>query len=162
CRNLFGMRFQCEVPGIEEADHRCGKVALECFSALRQEEGIVLAPHGQKWWLAGSEIRLESRIKGDVALIVAEEIELNLVCTETDEIKVIKVLTIRRDHRLVGNAVGVLPTRRLRQEKRSERVSIGLRRVYPVCPDRIPAVAKAFLVGVAVLRDDGGDPLGVT
>src|SRR6202044_1365942 len=29
-------------------------------------------------------------------------------------------------------------------------------------PDRSPAVAEAFLVGVAVLRNDGGYPLGMT
>jgi hypothetical protein len=31
----------------------------------------------------------------------------------------------------------------------------------PVGSDWIPAVAKSFLVGIAVLRNDSGDPLGV-
>ena len=70
-----------------------------------------------------------------------------------------RVLTIRRHHRLVGNAVGVLPTRRLSHQERSERASIRLRGV-PARPDGIPAVAKAFLVDVAFLRNDSGDPPG--
>ena len=31
--------------------------------------------------------------------------------------------------------------------------------VLPIGPDRVPAVAQPFLIGVAVLRDDRGDPL---
>jgi hypothetical protein len=31
----------------------------------------------------------------------------------------------------------------------------------PVGPDRRPAIAQAFLIGIAVLRDDGRDPLGM-
>ena len=47
----------------------------------------------------------------------------------------------------------------LRSEKSAERRSVRLRWVLPVGPDWAPAAAEAFLVGVAVLRDDGGDPL---
>jgi hypothetical protein len=36
-----------------------------------------------------------------------------------------------------------------------------LRRVLPVVLDWTPAFAETFLVGVAVLRDDGSDPLRV-
>src|SRR5262249_35106613 len=34
-------------------------------------------------------------------------------------------------------------------------------RVLPVCADRPPAVAEALDIRIAILRDDGGDPLGV-
>jgi hypothetical protein len=36
-----------------------------------------------------------------------------------------------------------------------------LRRILPVCADRVPAVAEALDIRIAILRDDGGDALGV-
>src|SRR5260370_31389279 len=62
---------------------------------------------------------------------------------------------------LVAYSVSVLAAGGLRSEESAERVPVRLRRVLPVGPDRAPAVAQTFLVGVAVLRDDGSDPLGV-
>src|SRR6202042_3158649 len=41
------------------------------------------------------------------------------------------------------------------------RFPIRHRSVLPVGPDRIPAVAQSFFVGVAVLRNDRGDPFGM-
>src|SRR4029077_8154232 len=56
-----------------------------------------------------------------------------------------------------GHTICVLPARRLRREEASERGSVGLRRVLPISPNGIPAVAQPFLIGVAVLRDDCSD-----
>src|SRR5262245_46750644 len=56
----------------------------------------------------------------------------------------------------------VLPHRRLRREEGAERLSVGLRRVLPVGSDRSPAITETLLVGVAVLRNDGGNPLRMT
>ena len=46
-------------------------------------------------------------------------------------------------------------------EKRAQRLAVGLRRILPIGPDRVPAVAQPFLIGVAVLRNDRGDPVGM-
>src|SRR4029450_4970953 len=61
----------------------------------------------------------------------------------------------------VGYAVRVLPVGRLRREQGAERFSVLLRRVLPVGPDGSPAVTETLLVGVAVLGNDGGYPLGM-
>src|SRR4029077_4194144 len=55
----------------------------------------------------------------------------------------------------------VLPDRRLGRQESAQRVPIALRRVFPIGADRLPAVAQPFLVSVSVLRDDGGEALGV-
>jgi hypothetical protein len=70
-RDLRGMRFQREVPGVEEADNCSRNVVLECLAAWRQEERIVLAPHGEERRLVGAEVGLESRVERDVAFVVA-------------------------------------------------------------------------------------------
>ena len=49
------------------------------------------------------------------------------------------------------------PTKR----KGAQRRAVCFGRVLPVCADRIPAVAEALEIRIAILRDDGGDALGV-
>src|SRR5262249_15318706 len=156
--NLAGMRFQGEVAGIEEADNRTRVVTLERLSTWRHKKRIVLTPYRQEQRLVGAEVFLERRIERDVALVVAEEVELHVIRTGTSQIEVVEVLTVRRHQRRVGRAVRVLPARRLRSEHGAERFAVRLRRVLPVGPDRSPAFAQTFLIGVAVLRDDGCDP----
>src|ERR1700730_788268 len=123
------MRFQREVPGVEKADYCSRNVALECLRAGRQEERIVLAPHGEERRLVSAEIGLESRVEGDVAFIVAEQVQLHFVRAWACQIKVVQRPTIGGNHRLVAHAVGVLPTRRFGSEKSAQSLSIGLRRV---------------------------------
>src|ERR1700732_5479004 len=79
CRDLRGMRFQREVPGVEEADNCSWDVALECLRAARQEERIVLAPHGEERRLAGAEVGLESRGERDVTFVVAEQGQVQFI-----------------------------------------------------------------------------------
>ena len=153
------MRFQGEVAGVEEANKRTRIVPLERLGARRQKEGIVLAPHRQERRLVGPEILLEGRIERDVALVVTEQVELHIIGTGTCQIEVVEILTIWRHHRLVGYAVSVLPPGCLRREEGAERVSVLLRGVLPVGSDRTPTLAETFFVGVAVLRDNGSDPL---
>src|SRR5258708_27274033 len=154
------MSFQGKVAGVQEAANRTRIVALERLGAWRHKERIVLAPYRQKRRLVSPEVFLERRIQCDVALVIAEEIELHFIRTGTGQIEVVEVLTIRRHDRLVRYAVRVLPAGCLRSEEGAERLSVRLRRVLPIRPDRSPALAETFLVGIAVLRDDGGDPLG--
>src|ERR1700690_3824858 len=77
--DLGGMRFQREMAGVEEANHRTGNVPLEGLGTGRQKERIVLAPYRQQRRPVSAEVILESRIECDVALVVAEQIELDLV-----------------------------------------------------------------------------------
>jgi hypothetical protein len=60
------------VARVEEMDHRAGNVASERLGPCRQEEGIVLSPHRQEARLVRTEVILEGRVQGDVALVVAE------------------------------------------------------------------------------------------
>src|ERR1700741_4056167 len=147
------MRFQSEVTGAEEADNRARIVPLERLGARRHKERVVPAPHRQKWRLVSAEGFLEGRIQRDVALVIAEKVELHLVCAGTGQIEVVKVLTIRRYHRWVGYAVRVLPAGCHWSEEGAERPSVRLRRILPVGLDWTPALAESFLVGVAVLRN---------
>src|SRR5579862_4137814 len=78
-RNLRGVGFQREMSGIEEAHARLRQVALERLGTRRQEERIVLAPHREEGRLVRAEIALEGRVERDVALVVAEQVELRLI-----------------------------------------------------------------------------------
>src|SRR5262249_57948007 len=155
------MRFEREVTRIEEADDRTRNIALKGLSTRRKKERIILAPYRQERRLVRAEVFLERGIQRDIALVVTEEVELNFISAGARQIEVVEILTIRRHHRFVRYPVRVLPARRLRSEECAERLSVRRRRVLPVRPDRTPAIAETFLIGVAILRDDGRDPLGV-
>ena len=71
--------------GLEEADLSIGEVPFEGFSPRRQKERIVLAPDRQKWWAMLPEILLEGGIERDVAGVVEEEIQLNLIVPGASE-----------------------------------------------------------------------------
>ena len=73
------MVLEREVTRVEEATSASGMSRLKRLGAGRQEEGVVLAPDRQKARLVRAEVVLEFRIQRDVALVVAEEIELDLV-----------------------------------------------------------------------------------
>src|SRR5262249_16214403 len=111
--------------------------------------------------LEHAEVFLERRIKCDVALVIAEEIELHFIRTGAGQIEIVKVLTVRRHYRRVRYTVRVLPTGRLGREKDAESVSVRLRWVLPIGPEWSPAITETLLVGVTVLRDDCRDPLRV-
>jgi hypothetical protein len=77
------------------------------------------------------------------------------------QIVIVEVLAIRRHQCLVGYAVCILPVGCLWCEERAERFPVCLRGVLPIGPDGTPAITEALLVGVTVLRYDGGDPFRV-
>src|SRR5262249_53315056 len=78
-RDLLRMGLEREVAGIEEIDCGTGNIALERLSTGRQEKGIVLSPHRKEAWLVSPEVVLERGVEGYVALVVAEQVQLNLV-----------------------------------------------------------------------------------
>src|ERR1700730_15322044 len=153
------MRFEREVTGVEKADDRSRNLALECLSAGRQKERIVLTPHGEERRLVSAEVGLESRVKRDVAFVVAEQVQLRFIGTRACQIEVVQRPAIGGNHRLVGHAVGILPTRRCGSEKTAETLEIGWREVLPISANGVPGLAQPLLIGVAVLGDDCGDPV---
>src|SRR5262249_6073903 len=94
-RDLASMGFEREVSGVQEADHRAWNIAPERLSPRRKKERIVLAPYRQERRLVGAEVFLKRGIEGDVALVVAEQVELHLIGAGTGEVIVVEVLTIR-------------------------------------------------------------------
>src|SRR5215813_11675925 len=135
------------------------EVAFERLGTRREKEWIVLAPHSQQARLVGAEIRLESWVERDIALVITEQVELQLIGAGPGQVEVIEGVAVRRNQGRVGYAVRVLPVGRLGREEDAERLSVRLRRILPVGPNRRPAVTETLLVGVAVLRNDGGYPL---
>ncbi len=55
----------------------------------------------------------------------------------------------------------VLELRRLGLEEVAQRGSVCFRRLFPIFLDGVPALAQAFFIGIAILRNDGLDPLGM-
>src|ERR1700758_2656444 len=88
-RDLRCMGFQRKMAGVEEADYGVRDVALERLGTRRQEERIVLAPHREERRLVVAEALLEGRIERDVALVVAEQIELQLGHARSGEIEIV-------------------------------------------------------------------------
>src|SRR5271166_402751 len=158
-RDLGRVGLQREMAGVKEADHGVGDIAFERLGARRQEERIVPAPHCEERRPVVAEVLLEGRIERDVALVVAEQVELQLGHAGPGEIEIVQRIAVRRNRRWVRHAVRVLPDRGLGCEECLQRLAIGLGRILPVGPDRIPAVAEPFFVGIAVLRNDRGDPV---
>src|SRR5215467_9767427 len=78
-RDFSRMCFQREVARLEEADHGTWNVALERLSTRRHEERIVLAPHRKERWPPRTEVFLELRIQRDIASVIEEQVELDLV-----------------------------------------------------------------------------------
>src|SRR5262247_2732691 len=99
------MRLEREVSGIEEADDRIRKIALESLRTERQEERIVLAPQSQERRPVGPEIVLEGREERDVALVVTQEVELQLIRAGPGQVEVVERVAVWRDRRRVRDAV---------------------------------------------------------
>src|SRR5262245_18915135 len=130
--DLCRVRFQREVPRIEEAHDRTRKIALERLGAGRQKEWIVLAPHRQQRRPVGAEVVVKLRIQRDIAGVVEEQVELDLVVARPSEQRRIERIALGRDQRLVGHAVHVLPPGGLgRQELPKRRAVVG-RGLLPV------------------------------
>jgi hypothetical protein len=104
---------------------------------------------------------LESGVERDVARVVEEEIELDLVIARTSEQRGVERVGFRRYEHFIRHAVKVLPPRRLEAEKGAQRRAVLRGRLPPVFLDGVPALAQPFGIGVAVLRDDRGDPVGM-
>src|SRR4029077_14212181 len=78
-RDLGSLALEGEVAGIEQVDLGVRIVAFEGLGPGGQEERVVLAPNRKKRRLPGADVFLEFGIERDIALVVAEQIELDFV-----------------------------------------------------------------------------------
>src|SRR5712691_5414054 len=118
-RDLVAVCLERKVASVKEAHIGLRHVTLECLCASRQEERIVLAPRRQKRRLMLAEIGLERGVERDIALVVAEQIELNLIRAAACQVEIVERKSVGRNQGRVGDAVCVLPDRRFRGEERT-------------------------------------------
>lgn len=118
--------FQREVAAVDEVDLGVGVVATKGFGAGGQEERIIAPPHGERRRAMGAEIGLECRIQRDVAALVEEQIQLDLVIAGPVEQRLIEGVGLRRDDRGVGDAVGVLESGGLGGQQRAQGAACGI------------------------------------
>src|SRR5215472_18396282 len=144
------MRLEREVAGFQQPDVGARDVTLKGLGSSGQEERVVPAPDGQQRWLARPEVLLERGVQLDVAGVVEEEIQLNLVRARTGEVVVVEGVTVRRNQRRVGDSVSILPHGRLGLNQAADRVTVSLRGFLPVRTDGVPAVTEPFRVRIAV------------
>ena len=100
------MRFQREVPRVVKVYFGVRNVALERVSPGRQKERVILSPHREQWRPVCAEVLLELRVERDVAGIVQEQVELDLIIAESGQQRRVKVgysspvrMSIERDVR---------------------------------------------------------------
>src|ERR1700756_742915 len=111
------MGFQREVTGVVEVYFGIWVIAPEGLSSRRQKEWVVLAPNCEQWRPFCTEVLLELRVERDVAGIVEEQIELDLIIAEPGQQRGVKLVCFRRYKRLVLDAVEVLGLGRLWREE---------------------------------------------
>ena len=90
CCDLPCMGLEREMARVEVMDYGTGNIAPERLGTARQEKRVVLSPDCQETWLVSPEIVLEGRVKRDVALVVAQQVQLNLVGTRAGQIEVVE------------------------------------------------------------------------
>src|SRR5262245_12876636 len=148
------MGLQREVTSIEELDYGIGDIAPERLSAVWQEKRIIPSPRRQEARLVRPEVVLECWVESDVAPVVAEQVQLDLVSAGAGQIEVVERIAVWRNRGHVRDTVCVLPARRLGSEEATERLSVGGRRVSPIGPNGVLGVAQPFLIGVYVMGLD--------
>ena len=118
------MRLQGEMTGVEKLNLGLGQISFVSLGSCGQEERVVTAPDRQKWRPMLSEVSLEIWVKGDVARVIEEEIELSLIGFRSSHIVRIEVATVVRHERCIGDTMRVLPAYRRRRQQLSERAAI--------------------------------------
>src|SRR6516164_1257547 len=78
-RDLWSLAFEREMTRFEQMDLGIWNVLFERLGTGGQKKWIVLAPHGQQRRPLRPEILLEFGIERDIALVIAEQIELDFV-----------------------------------------------------------------------------------
>src|SRR5262245_32163288 len=84
-RNFGRVSFQREMTGIEELNLSIRIIASERLRPGRQEERIILAPDSQERQPLFAEERLKFGIQGDIAGVIEEQVELDIIVTGPGE-----------------------------------------------------------------------------
>jgi len=130
--DVGGVGLERKMAGVEEMHFGVRIVALERLGAGRQKERIVLAPHREQRRLTLGKISLELGIEGDVAGIVEEEIELDLIVARAGKQRAVERVRLWRDLGRIGDPVGVLPLRRVGREERAQLLPVRRSRILPI------------------------------
>src|ERR1700722_82655 len=125
------------------------------------EDLVVLAPDNQRRRFPFAKERLKLRVKRNVAPVVMEEVELDVLVAGTIQQRLVMRPIIRIDTGDVGYAVGVLELGGRGRNKKAQRLTVCVRTVGPVGLDWIPEFLETLLVGVAILNDKRGDAIRV-
>jgi len=88
------MRFEHEVPGIEQMYFRIGDVAPVSRGSRGNEGWIIFAPHGEKRRPGAAEVLLEYGILLQILAVVVNEVELNLIGAGARQIGAIERIAI--------------------------------------------------------------------
>ena len=157
----IGLVLKREMPGVDEMQFGVRQVLKIGRRAVGGEDLVVLAPDDQRRRLALAKERLEFRIERDVGSIVEEEVELDVLVSGAIEQRLIVAPIVRIDAGNVGHAVDILELRRFRRDEEGERGAMRFGSVGPISLDRVPESLEPFLIGVAVLHDQCGHPIGM-
>src|SRR5262245_2572806 len=111
-------------------------------------------PNSEQGRPLGAEIFLEFRVERDVARIVQEQVELDLVIAWPRQQRRVEGVGFGRHLRAVRHAKHVLEPRRLGLEEFAQRRPIGIGWLVPVFLDRVPALAQTLFISIAILRND--------
>ncbi len=133
----------------------CGMSRLNASAPAGRKNGSLLTPDREERRFVRAEIVLECRIERDVALVVGEQIELDLIGTRTRNIKIVERVSVGGHQTNVADAMRILPVRGLRLQHAAQRVAVCFRRILPIRADGVPSVTQSLLIGIAVLGDDG-------
>src|SRR5207302_10507148 len=106
-----------------------------------------------------AEIFLELGIECDIARVIQEQVKLDLVIAGPRQQSGVQFVGFRRHPGRILDAIEVLGLGRLRFQEFAQGSSILRSWLLPVLLNRVPTLAQALFIGVAVLRDDSGDPL---
>src|SRR5262245_61032859 len=102
--DLVTVRLESEVSRLEELDLRFPDVTLEGLSTRRHEERVPAAPDRQQRRLVLAKVFLELRIHLDIARVVEEQVQLDLMGTGTGHVVVVQVVAVRRNQGRVLDA----------------------------------------------------------
>ncbi len=122
----------------------------------------MFAPDNQRRQLFFTKELLKSRVARQVIRVVQEEIQLNRFVAGPFHQQRVKHVAFRRHQRFVTDAMQILPAGSCQIEHIvMHDLAVFQRRLCPVTANRLPCVTQPFEIGIAVLRNQAGYPVGI-
>src|SRR4051812_43460338 len=134
------MRFQREMPGVEELNRCVWIVSQECLCPGRNEIRIEFPPHSEQGRLRGPEILLKLRIHSYIVGVIKEQIELNVHISGTRKQGGVQRVTLGLDKTRIGDTGRILMAESFQVQSASNGVPILQRGFAPIALDRPPRV----------------------